>query len=503
MALYALEPHEARTASSIMRWTARTYNEDGNVEAAHDCLVAALAIAEAFGDTQARAEATNHMGTTEVLRGDLEAGDALYARALRLALETGDEKLQAMIAQNRGNIAGMRGDAATAIEHFVTSLAVFRKLGLRDALGPLLNNLGLVFTQLGQLDEAQAVYDEALIACGIANDVPHRILTLINSTDVLLARGDLAHASELCKTVLYEATLASDERALGETYKHMGMIARRELRHADATRFYELALSSATRRNDLLLAAEVSYEQAELHELAGNSRATLQALSHSYKLYDKLRLQRSLADVQRRVTRLEKRFHESVNRWAESIESADPYTMGHCERVADYACALALDIGFDDITLFWFRVGALLHDVGKIKVPNEILNKPGKLTDEERAIMETHAAAGAEMLRDIDFPWDILPLVRGHHERWDGRGYPDKLRGEAIDLSARIVCVADVFDALTSDRPYRKAFSSEKALAIMTEDSGKLFDPELFARFLRLFETGRLAVRPTELAASA
>jgi putative nucleotidyltransferase with HDIG domain len=154
--------------------------------------------------------------------------------------------------------------------------------------------------------------------------------------------------------------------------------------------------------------------------------------------------------------------------------------------VAEYACALAREIGFEDITMFWFRMGALLHDVGKIEVPTEILTKNGPLTEEERAIMERHAAAGADLLRDIEFPWDVLPMIRGHHERWDGRGYPDGLSGEKIPLAARVLCIADVFDALASDRPYRAAFPRDEALAIMTRDIGKAFDPALFDRFLKV-----------------
>ena len=103
--------------------------------------------------------------------------------------------------------------------------------------------------------------------------------------------------------------------------------------------------------------------------------------------------------------------------------------------------------------------------------------------------MERHAPAGSDLLRDIEFPWDILPLVRGHHERWDGRGYPDRLAGDDIALSARIVCIADVFDALTTDRPYRRAFSVDEALSMMTKDIGVMFDPELFPRFERVIRT--------------
>jgi putative nucleotidyltransferase with HDIG domain len=142
--------------------------------------------------------------------------------------------------------------------------------------------------------------------------------------------------------------------------------------------------------------------------------------------------------------------------------------------------------------MFWFRVGALLHDVGKIVVPTVILTKPGPLTDEERRIMERHALAGAELLSDVEFPWDVLPIIRNHHERWDGRGYPDQLAGEDIPLAARILCIADVYDALTTDRPYRKAFTREKALEIMRSDAGA-FDPALFAEFSGLITAESLA----------
>jgi putative nucleotidyltransferase with HDIG domain len=350
----------------------------------------------------------------------------------------------------------------------------------------VLNNMGLVYTHLDRLDEAQAAYDEAVAHCAETGDTTHRLLALINSTHIWIARGDIDRAAELCDTVLTEATAAGHLRSLGETYKHLGVIARMRGDLGEAERQLEAAFSNANGREDLLLAAESAREQAELFEMMGKNTETLQALSKSHQLFTKLRAKHNLADLEKRVGRLETRFFDVVSRWAQTIESADAYTLGHCERVADYACALAREVGFDDITMFWFRIGALLHDVGKIGVPIEILNKPGRFTDEERVIMEGHAAAGAEMLRDIDFPWDIIPMVRGHHERWDGRGYPDKLAGTDIAFSARILCVADVYDALTTDRPYRAAFTRDQALAMMAEDNGKMFDPELFPIFERV-----------------
>jgi putative nucleotidyltransferase with HDIG domain len=403
-----------------------------------------------------------------------------------------------MVSQNLGIAASMRGDWRAALDHYAASLATYRAAGLKEFLGPVLNNMGIVYTHLDRLDEAHAAYDEALVQCDAVGDAVNRLLALVNSTDLWLARGDIRRAAALCDTVLFEATAAGDQRALGETYKYMGIIARTRGVLDDSERFLGKALTNATQREDLLLAAETSREQAELYEAMGKNRETLQSLSRSHQFYTKFGAQHHLADLQKRIGRLETRFYDLVSRWAGSIESKDAYTLGHCERVADYACALARDVGYDEITMFWFRIGALLHDVGKIAVPSEILNKPGHLTPEERVIMETHAAAGYDMLRDIDFPWDILPLVRGHHERWDGKGYPDKIAGENIALSARIVCVADVFDALTTDRPYRRAFTWDEALSMMAKDVGKMFDPDLFPRFERIMRTPDVYPLPTK-----
>jgi putative nucleotidyltransferase with HDIG domain len=485
-ALYLLKEGDGEIASSILRRVARTYVDDGQFDVAVDCLTAALAISEALGETLGVAHAYNSMAGCHLLRGNLDEAMLLYAHARSCAAATGDERLKAMIAQNLGIIASMRGDVASALEHYAASLVTYRTAGLREYIGPLLNNMGLAYTQLERYDEAHAAYDEAIAHCASAGDATNRLLALINSTELWIARGDIDRAEVLCETVMTETARSTDHRALGETHKYMGIIARTRGDLETAEGHFENAYEHATRREDLLLAAETARERAELSELMGKNRETLQSLSLSHRLFTQLRSQRNLADLRRRVGRLETRFTDVVTNWAHNIESKDAYTLGHCERVADYACALARDVGFDEITLFWFRIGALLHDVGKIVVPSEILNKPGPLSAEERAIMEKHAAAGGDLLADIEFPWDILPLVRGHHERWDGRGYPDKLAGENIALTARIVCVADVFDALTTDRPYRRAFTVDEALTMMAKDQGTMFDPDLYPRFERV-----------------
>jgi putative nucleotidyltransferase with HDIG domain len=495
IALFDVERRDPVAAATILRRIGRTFMDDQQHEAALDCLAAALAVSECNDDIGGIAHALNWIAAIHSSRGDLDEAKQMFAKAREFAQQVGDNSLTAMISQNLGAIASMRGDLDEALEQHTMSLATYRAADMREYVGPVLNNMGLTLTQLDRLDEAQAAYDEALAHCAAINDIPNHLLALINSTSLWLAKGDIDRAEHLCKTVIAEATSFGDQRSLAEAYKHMGVIARMRGDLVEGERQLAVAYNDAIRREDLLLAAETAREQALLYETMDKSRDVLKALSQSHRLFTKLRAQRDLADLQRRTGRLERQFYDVVTRWAQTIEEKDLYTLGHCERVADYACALARDVGFDDITMFWFRIGALLHDVGKIVVPLEVLNKPGRFTPEERAIMERHAPAGAELLADIDFPWDILPMVRGHHEKWDGTGYPDKLAGENIDITARITCIADVFDALTTDRPYRPGFTVDEALAMMTKDIGKMFDPDLFPRFVRIMRDTQLFKR--------
>ena len=501
-ALYLLRGCDGSAASLILRRVAHSYIDDGQLDLALDCLDAALGVAEANAAEGDIAHAMNLIGNVHLLRGEFEAAEPMYGRALALAKGTGETALEAMVLQNLGVVASMRDDLTAALERYGSSLEICRSAGLHRQVGHLLNNMGLVYTQLDRLTEAQSAYEESVVHCRAADDTPNRLLAIVNSANLWLARGEVDRADALCREVVAEAQEVGQHRALGEAFKHLGVISRARGEMATAAAHFDAAYENAIAREDLLLAAETAREQAELFELMSKNRETLQALSRSHTLFSKLRSRRRLADLQHRVNRLEDRFYVVVARWARTIESKDSYTHGHCERVASYASALARDIGFDEMTMFWFSIGALLHDVGKVVVPSEILNKPGRLTDEERKVMERHAAAGADLLSDIEFPWDILPMVRGHHERWDGRGYPDRLAGENIPLSARIICVADVFDALTTDRPYRRGFTREKALDIMAVDRNLAFDGAIFDRFTCLIQDSALYEEPRIAVAS-
>jgi putative nucleotidyltransferase with HDIG domain len=150
--------------------------------------------------------------------------------------------------------------------------------------------------------------------------------------------------------------------------------------------------------------------------------------------------------------------------------------------------AVAQAIGLDPVAQTTIRIGAYLHDVGKVRIPHEILNKPGKLTREEREMMERHTLYGLELLEGIDFPWDIRPLIRWHHEKCDGSGYPDRLRDDAFPVAAQIIGIVDVYDALTSTRSYRAAMSVEDALIEMKKCRA-WWRPDVFEAAIALFNS--------------
>jgi putative nucleotidyltransferase with HDIG domain len=179
----------------------------------------------------------------------------------------------------------------------------------------------------------------------------------------------------------------------------------------------------------------------------------------------------------------EQHFRLTLEALAKAIDARDKYTAGHSDRVTSYTLVLATAMKLPDADLDILRRAGMLHDIGKVGVPDHVLLKPGPLDPAERAIIESHVTIGYEMLRELPFLRQALPAIRGHHERWDGRGYPDTLAGEHIHLYARIMAVADSYDAMTSARPYRAALPPDEAARRLRADAGAQFDPTVITAF--------------------
>lgn len=193
-----------------------------------------------------------------------------------------------------------------------------------------------------------------------------------------------------------------------------------------------------------------------------------------------------IEDATKHVEEIKRLYFSTIETLATAIDAKDQVTHGHIRRVQHFALALAREVGVSDRQqLEALEAAALLHDTGKLAIPEHILNKPGKLTAGEFETMKSHARVGAEILSSIEFPFPVVPIVRHHHENWDGSGYPDGLRGTSIPIGARILAVVDCFDALTSDRPYRRRMSVEQALQILFQRRGSMYDPLVVDTFAK------------------
>jgi putative nucleotidyltransferase with HDIG domain len=477
---------DARSAAELLRWIGTVHRERADLDAATELYEASLAIAEANQLTDAIGSALNCLGIVEQYRGRLDAAESLYTKARQVADRNGDAQFIAMLDQNLGILCNIRGDVSGALRYYESALEVYRTLGNAEKMLRCLNNIGMAQVDLERWSEAERAFDRAFEIAERMRDTLMLGTLGLNRAELALKQRNFERARSFCDVAFEVFGRLNAVAGQAESHKFYGVLYREigQLHLADV--HLDLAIELASSCEDRLLEGEAYAEQAIAFLAMARSRDALRSLNRAHRLFSELNARRDATDIDGRLDQLETTFLNVTRAWGESIESKDAYTAGHCDRVADYACRLAALTGLSGRDLHWFRMGAFLHDVGKVDVPLEILNKPGKLTAEERIIIEAHTTAGDRIVSELDFPWDIRPMVRSHHEHWDGSGYPDRLRGEEIPLVARVLCIADVFDALTSTRSYRPALPVAEALGIMARDAGRLFDPALYELFAAL-----------------
>jgi len=192
--------------------------------------------------------------------------------------------------------------------------------------------------------------------------------------------------------------------------------------------------------------------------------------------------------LQDTLENLRKAMGGTIQVISSTVEMRDPYTAGHQQRVTTLACTIATEMGLPEDRIEGLRMAGIIHDLGKIAVPAEILSKPGEITEAEFGIIKSHPQVGNDILKDIEFPWPIAQIVYQHHERMDGSGYPQGLSGEDILMEARILAVADIVEAMASHRPYRSALGIDKALEEISQKRGILYDPEVVDACLKVFK---------------
>ena len=474
---------EAPIAHAALLASARLATAAGETTTALDILEAALASATARGADADCASASALRSRVLWANGDIGGAEGEATRARDWARRAGENREAAQCLRTLGALAVARGSLDEGIALYESCLTELRALGQAFDLATTLISVAELYDDARRWDTSDAAFDEAVSVASALGEPAVVLDAELRHAELLARRGDVDRAQARCERALDTARRIRDPRAAAAAARTAAMIARERGDLASAEERLAAAEAALRDRDDAVLGAEIAAERAELYHRQDRHRETIIALNRAYRALSQLKGAAGVADVARRTRRLEAQFIDVVRRWGQSIEAKDLNTHGHCERVADLACAIAAHMGIAGPTVFWYRVGALLHDIGKLVIPAEVLNKPDRLTEDEWALVRRHPSAGAEMLAAVDFPWDVRPIVESHHECWDGSGYPHGLAGERIPLAARIVCVADVYDVLTSDRSFKRSLSHDEALDVMRRDVGRQFDPAVFRAF--------------------
>ncbi len=427
-------------------------------------------VALAAGLDLLAAEALNTLGGI-----GLETDGAVEVRQHFLrALELGGEsrRLRARVEQNLGILANIQGDFFEALRRYKQSLEAYRASDDEHGCAIAYHNLGMASLDLREFDAAERYFQQSYAIAQRSGDAYLEGLCLVNHAKVHVARERFEDARSNAETALAMFDKVGVESAKADAYRVLGMVYRETGRHALAESRLRAAIDLAGTAGSALNEAEASRELALLYQAMGRNQEALKLLNAARRLFRRMDARKDLVYVEGKEAELEDTYLAVVREWGQSIESADTYTFGHCERVARRAVAVAEAMGMDEHAQTTVRVGAYLHDVGKVRVPHEILNKPDTLSPDEFEVVQMHPVWGIELLAAVEFPWDIKPIIRWHHERHDGSGYPDRLRGDEIPVTAQIVGIADVYDALTTTRPYRPALPLEQALAEMDRFRG-------------------------------
>lgn len=438
-------------------------------------------VAAAMGDDVLVAEALNTLAGFDLEGGDYDAARRTFGQALVLGGKS--SAICGRVRQNLGILANIQGDISEALDHYRHSLEAFEECSDNRGRAISFHNLGMINCDLEQWDEAYDYFSRSRAIADAIGDVHLEGLCSLNITEVHLARQRFEDARASAEAALEIFTKLGAQDGRAAAYRFLGMLYREAGRPALAEARLTLSLEIASKGHFPLEEGESLRELAVLYQSQGRNQEALSNLNAAHRVFRRLAAKVDLGDVVAKVAKLEGTFLEVIREWGQSIESADSYTHGHCGRVADYALQVADALGLDDGELTRIRLGAYLHDVGKVRVPHEILNKDGPLTPEEFAIIKQHPVWGLELLAAIEFPWDIKPIIRWHHEKYDGTGYPDGLQGDEIPLVAQVICIGDMYDALTTTRSYRPAMAREMALEQM-RICRRWWHPDVFDAFM-------------------
>jgi len=442
------------------------YNNLGNSQKSIDYFLRALKVMEQINDKNGIANSYVNIGQANFYLENFNKSLEYFQKALKLREEIGEKNDISQSLILIGNVKGKTAKYEEALDFYFKSLAIKKEIGDKRGISQIYNNLGNICLEVGRQEEALGYRIEALQIDRELDDKWEIANSTYNIAEHYLLRKEHEKA--------YQYILESYD--LSKDLSNKGLI-RDNLHHFSL--YYELS-------GDYQKALKYQRDYSEVAKSMFSEELN-EKIAEMQTKYETGKLEDLVAE---RTLELQKTINGVIRTIALTIEARDPYTAGHQARVADLATEIAREMKLSNEQVEGIKIAGIIHDLGKIKVPDGILGKPGKLTDLEFDIFKTHPQAGFDMLKEIELPWPLAEMILQHHEKMDGSGYPQGLKGDEIMLEARILAVADTVEAMSSHRAYRPALGLDKALNQIKQDKGTLFDPRVVDACLRVFKGG-------------
>jgi len=389
---------------------------------------------------------------------------------------------------NIGLVHLKKNQTSVAKEFFMMALETYENINHKTGILNIYNNLGQLLIQNKQYEEARGFLEQGLALAEEVGDSMRKREALSHMSRLFALAHDYKHAYEhhilyTCEIErVFNMELQQQIIAIETAHKHD-----KSEKEAEIFKLKNVLLVQAKQKLEI----EINERKKIENKLRENrNKLEQQVVERSAKLTQiNLQLKQEQENLKQSYEKIARSFRGIVDTVSKIVETRDPYTSGHQLRVAKLSVELArcMKLTEDQIELIY--LAALIHDIGKLSVPQEILSKPGRLNPQEFELIKTHSEVGYRILADVEFPWPLADIVLQHHERLDGSGYPGNIKGDQIMLEARLLTVADVVEAMSSQRPYRPSLGIDKALEEVSSNRGNLYDPFVVQKCVDLFES--------------
>jgi putative nucleotidyltransferase with HDIG domain len=485
----SLLPIKAETHTQI----GQLLSKQGDHDRALGYIQRAISSYRRLGDSAGLCKGLRNLGVVFVELGEFEEAITTIDEAIDVARQIGDIIVYADLVNNLGAVHNMQGNRERALELYQESLEIYERENERRKEAYTKNNIAISLIERGDEGDAFQYLVDAYFTATDIKDTALCLILDINLADLYVKKQVLDQArAHIDKALHHLRDRYAANGHLVEAKKIAGKITCLEGDTKRALKYFDEALDLSRDLGAQFLEAEVLLERGTLLKQVERHFDALTDLETSYQIYTRLLVEGKREQTEKTIGSIEHLYLQIFDTLAEQVDQKDEYTKCHSDRVASLGLILAKELGLQPHMLKTIVAAGLLHDIGKIRIDDTILKKAGTLSDPEFAEIKRHPEHGLELLRGKEFPWDVKPMILSHHEKFDGRGYPHGIKGEDIPLGARIICIVDVFDALTSDRVYRKAYSVSEALEVMIGESGTSFDPVLLKCFVTVVKAGKV-----------